>query len=227
MLKLNIKERKPSEKPEAVRAAGNLPGVFYGPKEKSTAIVFSSVEFKKVWRAAGESTVIALEGVGEEKQALIHEVDLDPVKGTARHIDFYVIEKGKKLKVKVPVEFSGIAPAVKDLGGSLVKVLHEIEIEAMPKDLPKSLHADISLLKDFSSKIHIKDIKMPEGVVCQLSPEEVVAVAAAPRVEEEKVEEPVDLSAIEVEKKGKEAKEGEVPADGAAPAKEEKKEAKK
>lgn len=221
MLKLNIKERKSAEKPEAVRKAGNLPAVLYGPKEKSMPITISTVEFKKVWRSAGESTVIELVGVGEEKQALIHEIDLDPVKDTVRHVDFYVIEKGKKLKVKVPVEFSGIAPAVKDLGGSLVKVLHEIEIEAMPKDLPKFLHADISMLKDFSSKIHIKDIKMPEGVVCHLSPEEVVAVAAAPRVEEEKVEEPVDLSAIEVEKKGKEAKEGEAPAEDAAPAKEE------
>ena len=124
-----------------------------------------------------------------------------------------------------------MSAAVKDLGGTLIKVMHELEIESLPKDLPHEISVDISTLKDFSSVVHVKDITLPTGVVFVSSPSEIVASVAEPRkIEEEVVAAPVDLSTIEVEKKGKEVKEGEAgaeaPADGAkkeAPKKEEKK----
>ena len=208
MLTINFEKRDNTQKLEAIRKAGKLPAVFYGRKEKSTPITVSAAEFLKVWKKAGESSIIELKGLGDVHEALIKEVDVHPVTEAPRHVDFYVVEKGKKLKLKVPVEFVGVSPAVKDLGGILVKVLHEIEIEATPRDLPKDIQVDISSLTTVESVIAAKDIKMPPGVELIEKPDEIIASIAVAK--EEVVEAaPVDLSAIEVEKKGKEAKEGE------------------
>lgn len=206
MLTLQATKRGLKEKVENLRLAGKVPAVFYGPKEKSTPITVPAVAFKKVWNQAGESSVIQLlcDGVGLD--VLIHDIDLDPIRDEPRHVDFYVIEKGKKVRVHTPIEFTGVSLAVKDLGGTLVKVLHDLEIEAMPKDLPHVINVDISTLVDFNSKIQAKDIVLPKGVNLLTKADEVVA-SVAEAYKEEEVVAPVDLSAIEVEKKGKEAKE--------------------
>jgi large subunit ribosomal protein L25 len=215
MFKLNVEKRDLKENLNDMRKSGKLPGVFYGPKDPSTPIKMSAVDFKKAWKTAGESTVVSLEGSGIEAEVLIHEVDLDPVTDIAIHVDFYAIEKGKKLSVDVPLEFIGVSPAVKDLGAVLVKVAHEVEIEALPKDLPHSLQVDISGLVTFDSVLTAADIKLPAGVTLMIKTEDVIASVYEPK--EEVVEAPVDLSAIEVEKKGKEVKEGEEGAPAAAP----------
>ncbi len=217
MLTINFEKRDTTHKLEALRKAGKLPAVFYGRKEKSTSIAVSAAEFLKVWKKAGESSIVELKGLGENHESLIKDVDVHPVTGVARHVDFYVVEKGKKLEVKVPINFIGVSAAVKDLAGILVKVVHEIEIEALPKDLPHSIDVDIAALATLESQILAKDIKLPAGVELKVSPEEVVALIEVAK--EEPIEEatPIDMSAIEVEKKGKEAKEGEAPAEGEAP----------
>ena len=208
MFKLKVEKRDLKESLNALRSAGKLPGVFYGPKDPSTPIKMSLADFKKAWKTAGESTVVSLEGDGIDADVLIHQVDLDPVTDVAIHADFYAIEKGKKLSVDVPLEFIGIAPAVKDLGAVLVKVVHEVEIEALPKDLPHKLEVDISSLVNFESVLTAEDIKLPAGVTLNTKLDEVIASVYEPK--EEVIEEiPVDLSAIEVEKKGKAEVEGE------------------
>jgi len=214
MLTLKVEKRDLKISPEKIRKEGNLPAIFYGKKEKSTPIFLKFLDFEKIFEEAGESTVVHLDGTGIDVDVLIHDVDSDPVTDKIRHVDFYAIEKGKKLEIAVPLEFIGIAPAVKDLGGVLVKVMHEVEIEALPKDLPRHLEVNISSLLNFESVVLAKDIKLPEGVTLKIKPEDVVASVYEPK--EEVVEEvPVDLSAIEVEKKGKEAVEGEEGAEGA------------
>jgi large subunit ribosomal protein L25 len=214
MLSLTV-ERRAGANNEALRKAGKMPAVFYGPKEKSTPITVSAKEFGKVWKKAGESSVVILKDGANEHETLIHELDVHPLTGEPRHADFYVIEKGKKVKVAVELVFSGISPAVKDKAGILVKVLREIEIEAAPRDLPRELVADISKLVELTDVIHAKDIVLPTGVELKVNPEEVVASIA--EAKEEVVEAPaaIDMSAIEVEAKGKEAKEGEVGAPAA------------
>jgi large subunit ribosomal protein L25 len=194
-----------------------MPAVFYGKKEESTPVSVSFAEFEKVWKKAGETAVVTLQTEKGDVEALIHEVDLDPVTETPRHADFYVFEKGHKIKVNIPLEFVGVAPAVKDLGGILIKVLHEVEIEAMPKDLPQKLDVDVSSLATFENQILAQDIKLPAGVTLVEDATEVVALVSMPKEEKEEV--PVDLSAIEVEKKGKKEEEGAEGAAAEAPAK--------
>lgn len=209
MITLQVKNREKKVNIETLRKEGSIPAVFYGPKEKSTSITVSLKDFEKALKSAGESTIVVLKGDFGEHEALIHDLDRDPVTDKVRHADFYVVEKGKKIKVAVPVEFTGVAPAVKDLGGVLVKVIHEVEIEAMPKDLPHSLEADISKLVNFESHVLASDIKLPVGVTLVTKADEIVALASMPKEEKEETAAPIDLSSIEVEKKGKTEEEGE------------------
>lgn len=222
MLKLKVEKRDLKENLDVLRGQLKIPAVFYGKKEASTPIKLGLVDFKKAFKAGGESTIITLEGPGIDVDVLIQDVDLDPVTDIPVHADFYAIEKDKKLSVGVPLEFIGVSPAVKDLGAVLVKVAHEIEIEALPKDLPSKFEIDLSSLVAFDSVITAGQIKLPAGVTLKVKSEEVIASVYEPK--EEVIETaPIDLSTIEVEKKGKEAKEG---AEGEAPAAEAKEEKK-
>jgi large subunit ribosomal protein L25 len=219
MLSLIIERRQEGErgaKNEVLRKAGKIPAVFYGPKEASTPVAMNAKEFGKIWKKAGASSVIILKDGTTEHEALIHEVDKHPLTGEPRHADFYVIEKGKKVTVSVPLIYVGVSPAVKDKGGILVKVHRQVEVEAGARDLPHELSVDISKLIELNSVIHAKDIVLPKGVELKINPEEVITSIA--EAKEEVVEAPVaiDMSSIEVEAKGKEVKEGEAPAAGAA-----------
>jgi len=211
---LNATKREKSEKLDKIRKGGNIPAVFYGAKEASTTISVPEIDFIKVWREAGESSIVTLKTPEGDHDALIQAIDLDPVSDKVRHVDFYVVEKGKKVKVHVPLEFEGASPAVKELGALLVKVLHEIEIEAKPADLPHEIVVSIDSLVDLESQILAKDIKLPAGVELVTGEDEVVALVS--EAKEEVVEEtgPIDLSAIEIsEKKGKKEEEGEAVAE--------------
>ncbi|MFA6338833.1 MAG: 50S ribosomal protein L25 [Candidatus Paceibacterota bacterium] len=209
MLTLNIEKRTIPSNLGKIRRSGKIPAVYYGPKEKSTPISLDISDFTKAWKQAGETSVVNLKGDGMDLETLIHVVTTDPVKGIPTHVDFYVMEKGKTVEIEVPIEFIGVSPAVKSLGGTLVKVLYELEVEALPKDLPKELEVDISSLVDFESKILAQDIKLPPGVKLVTKADEIIALVAETKEEEEVVESAPDLSAIEVvDKKGKKEEEG-------------------
>ena len=156
------------------RKKGKLPCVLYGAKQESTPLFVDLGEFKKVWKKAGESAVIKLSLSTSSIDSLIYDVQTDPVSKEPVHADFYVVDMTKKTTAVVPLEFVGEAQAIK-LGGTLVKVIHEVEVEALPLDLPHSLEADVSVLKTVSDKILIKDIKAPAGVEFLAEPEEMVA----------------------------------------------------
>ena len=185
----------------ALRKTGAIPAVVYGPKQEPVSISVDKVTFEKVLKDSGESTVITLNGLDEALEVLVHDVSFNPGKGGVEHVDFYAIEKGKEITVHVPLEFEGEAPAVKQ-GGSLTKVLHEIEITCKPSALPQHITVDVSSLDDFEKQIHVKDLVIPAGVTVHNDGEEVVALVQ--EVEEEPEESaPVDMEAIEVESKGK------------------------
>lgn len=198
------RERTGTKSLASLRSEGFIPGVVYGKKEESTSVKVDARDFVKTLKEAGESSIITLKGLGSDKDVLIHDVDFEPVKGGVRHVDFYAVDKDAKIHVSVPLEFVGEAPAVKSLGGVLVKVMHEIEIEVLPKDLPSSIEADISVIEDFDTSLHVSDIKLPEGVTAITNAEEVIASANA--AVEETFDEPAeapDMESIEVEEKGK------------------------
>lgn len=179
-----------------------MPAVVYGPKQEAFHVSIVLSDFQRILRNEGESTLIELQGLEKPVQVLIHDIDVDPVTSIPRHADFYAIEKGAKVEVAIPLSFIGESMAVK-LGANLVKVLHEIEVEADPTKLPHEIEVDITALAAEGDQIHVKDLKAPAGVTFKTDGEEVVALAQAVAVEAEEEAAGPDMDAIEVEKKGK------------------------
>lgn len=186
----------------ALRNAGSIPAVVYGAHHEATAIAVPAVAFRKVLREAGEATIVSLTGLGAELPTLIHEVDRDPLTNLPRHVDFYAVTKGEKVEVAIPLDFEGVSAAV-EAGANLVKVLHEIEVEADPMNLPHDIKVDLTLLAAIGDQIHAKDLILPPGVVLAGEPEDVVALVQEVVEEKEEVVAPADIASIEVEKKGK------------------------
>ncbi|MFA6585652.1 MAG: 50S ribosomal protein L25 [Candidatus Paceibacterota bacterium] len=207
MFVIKAKKRVEGVSSDTLKKTGKIPAVFYGAGSTTTSISISITEFKKIWREAGESSTVKI-AVGDKNiDVLIHEVQTNPVTEEPIHVDFLVVDMNKKIKVNVPLEYTGISNAVKNGLGNLVKVLHEVEVEALPKDLPHDLVVDISKLETVESQIFVSDLTLSAGVVMITDVKEVVASIVL-QVEEKEEVVPVDLSAIEVEKKGKKEEEG-------------------
>ena len=226
MLSIKASTRNSGEKLDTLRNSGQIPAVFYGVGKPTTTISLLTIEFKKIWREAGESSAVKVVTPEGGIDALIHEVQVDPVTNEPIHVDFLAIDMKKKIQVKVPLEFMGVSNAVKSGLGNLVKVLHEIEVEALPADLPHNLSVDIAKLETLEDTILVSDIKIPANVTTVTSASDVVASIIAQVEEKEEVVAPVDLSAIEVEKKGKKEEEGATPEAGTEPVKEKEEEKK-
>lgn len=220
MVTLVAKKRKEKQNMEEMRKAGEIPAVYYGFKQNSTPISVLSKDFIKVWKQAGESSTIILDADGEKIDALIHDVQMNPVKDIPIHVDFLVVDANKEIEVKVAIEFIGESPAVKGGVGMLLKVMHELEVRALPKNLPHAISVDLSGLANLHDQIHIKDIKLPSGVTAITNADEVIAAIAQMKEEVEEVVAEVDLSTIGLSvEKGKEA--AEEGAEGEAAPKEE------
>ncbi len=157
-LEVSVRDQKQS--PEELREAGLLPAVVYGSKHESTAIAVPRAVFEKLFRQAGETTVVTLTGLGEKAETLIHDVQFHPVTGVVLHADFYALAKGQKVTLNIPLEFTGVPPAEK-LGHIVVKALHEIEIEVAPAELPHSLPVDISKLENVGDHIIASEVTLP------------------------------------------------------------------
>ncbi len=218
MLQISAQKRTAlGRKVKGLRKEGLLPAVVYGKGLTTEPISIKEGEFLKVWRSAGESSLVELNVEGGKRNVLIHDVSLHPIEDTLLHVDFYQVRMDELLRTKVQLAFEGEPPAVKNLGGILVKVMHEVEVEALPADLPHELIADLSVLAEIGGKLAIKDIKLPAQVKIIAEPEETIALIEAPRSEEEILGEaqPMSLESIEVVGKKKE-EEGEEAAEGDA-----------
>jgi large subunit ribosomal protein L25 len=194
--------------PKETKKDGFIPAVYYGSHSASTSIFIDAIEFKKVLAGAGESSSIELVTPDGHENAMIQAVQFDPVKGMPIHADFYVIEKGQKVHVKTPIEFIGESQAVKE-GGVLVKVMHELSVEGEPAKLPQNFEVDLAKLVTKDDVIKVSDIVLPAGVeLYHITADDVIASIAEAKEETEEVPVATDLSAIEVEEKGKKEEEG-------------------
>jgi large subunit ribosomal protein L25 len=211
MLTLEVTARDSHESPESLRARGAVPAVFYGPKEAATPIAIDQKKLAAVWKEAGETTIIKLTGAGGDKETLVKDVQFHPLSGQLLHADFYVLEKGKKVEITVPLHFEGDAPAEKQ-GHIISKALHEIEIEVAPAELPHSLTVDLSVLKDVGDHISAKDIVLPPSATLKTDADDIVASVTAFVEEKEEAPSPVVPAEIIGEKK----EGGEAPAEGEA-----------
>lgn len=199
-LKAKIRE-KIGKKVKKLRKQDILPAVLYGPKIKNLSLEVDLKEFENIYKEAGESSLISLEVEDEKFPVLIHEVKNDPLTDKPIHIDFYQPILTEEVEATVPIVFEGEAPAVKELGGTLVREISEVEVKALPQNLPHEIKVNVENLKTLEDEILIKDLRLPEGVTIQREQNEIVAVVTAPETEkiEEELEKPVEEKVEEVE----------------------------
>lgn len=219
-LKLKLEPRKTlGRKVKALRHQGLLPGNIYGKGVKSLSVQTSLKEFSSVFSKAGETNIIELDVAKETKvrPALIHQVMVDPVSGQFLHADFHQVDLSQTVKVAVPIELTGEAPAVQQ-GGVLVQLLNEVEVEALPNDLPDKFTVDVSKLTEMNQGITLKELKAGDKVKLMVeSLDELVVKIDQPTKEEVA---PPPAEEVPAEGEVAPAAEGEAKPGEAAPVKE-------
>ncbi len=214
---MSVLTAKPRDKKETLatlRKEGFLPLVLYGVKTKNLALKVDLKEFKKIYQEAGESSLISLkiEGDKEESMVLIHDTQFHPLSDEIIHADLYKPDLKKETEAAVPLEFIGESLAVKNLEGTLIKNIQEVEVKALPQNLPHEIRVDVSKLETFEDNILIKDLVLPEGVEVLKDEAEIIVSVAPPTKVEEELEKPIEEKVDEVEKveeKKEEEEEGE------------------
>lgn len=202
-------------KVKLLRREGFVPAVIYGHGFDSLPIQVSVKDFEKVYAEAGESSVIYLNLEEKSYPAIIQDVARDPVSDKFLHVDFYKVRLDEKIKAKIPLNFTGESPAVRDSGGILVKNISEIEVEGFPQNLPHQIDVDISGLTELKSHILVKDLPISNKLEVKAEPEAIVALVQEPISEEElkaQLEAPAAPAPEEIEMVKKEKVEEEVPA---------------
>ena len=213
MIPLKAKIRKErGRNTNKLRKSGGIPAVLYGHKVENVLLDVDYKDFQKVLKEAGESSLIELsiEGEKEKRPVLVHDIQKNHVSDKFTHIDFFQASLKEEVEVKVPLVFEGTSIAVKDLGGTLVKNIDELEVKALPQNLPHELKVSIDKLNTFEDRILAKDIKLPEGVRLKIKPEEIIASVAHIENVEAELETPIEEKVEDVEKVEKKEKTAEV-----------------
>lgn len=195
------------KKVKALREQGLIPAELYGHGLANFHLSVPKKEFSKLFKEAGESTVIKLKTENKEFNVLIHDIDKNALTDEISHIDFYAIKKDEKIKVRAPLRFIGESAAVKEKGAILIKAVHELEIEALPEDLLHHIEVDISKLIDINTSILAKDLEISPKVKISANPETVIASVIEQK--EEAVVEPIKVEEVKVEGEEKKAEKAE------------------
>jgi len=204
MISLSVKIRKTlGKKTKTLRKEGIIPAILYGPRIKPLPLKVDLKDFKKVYKTAGESSLISLKIGEKESKVLIHDVQYHPLTDEFLHVDFYEPLLKEKVTATISLVFVEEAPAVEELGGTLIKNISEVEAKGLPQELPKEIQVNIGSLKTFDDDILIKDLKIEKDIEILKEPDEVVVSVVPPREEEieEKIEE---VKEVEEEKEEKE-----------------------
>lgn len=190
---LNAESRKElgRGKVNDLRDNGFIPAVVYKRSAAQAVKIFSGELIRLLHQHRIENAVVNLR-IKDDKQeksmpCLIKEIQYDPVRGNIIHVDFNEISLTQMIKVNVPVVAKGDPVGVKQDGGSLEHILWEIEVECLPTNIPGEIEVDVSQLK-IGDAVHLKDIKLPQGIKPSLEPEAVILHVVAPMKEEAPVE---------------------------------------
>jgi len=194
-------------KVKTLRREGILPANIFGKKIKSTSIQVNTDELKKVYKEVGETTLLNLQLAGEkeDRPVLIANIQKEPVSDAFIHVDFHQVDLKEKVEAKVPVELTGESPAEKQGIGTVVVYINEIEVEALPTDLPEKFTVDTSKLTEVDQVVYVKDLAIDKKKLGVKTDLESILVKVEPPQKEEVVAPPP-------------APEGEVPSKGEAPA---------
>ncbi|MDQ6913011.1 MAG: 50S ribosomal protein L25 [Verrucomicrobiota bacterium] len=171
-----------------LKATGSVPAIIYGAKDKPEALQVSRRDINAMLsHASGENILVELEMKGgQNRLALVQEVQHSPIGGSVLHIDFHAVSMDEVIQADVPLEPTGTPNGVKNFGGLLEQNIRALAIECLPKDLPDVISVDVSAL-NIGDSIHVREIQLPDGVKTRISPDLTAFSVMAPTVEEEPV----------------------------------------
>lgn len=166
------------------RRQGQVPGIIYGHGDPVSVVVGARELHKALHTHAGTNVVITLQMAGaNEETVIVRDLQRHPLSRNYMHIDFFRIKLTEKIETKVHIEILGVAPAIK-AGGILIEMTREVEIRALPLEIPDSIKVDISKLEKIGDSIHVSSLALPAGVE-MVTPGDVTIVSiAAPQAEE-------------------------------------------
>ncbi len=171
-------------KVKQLRKKGIIPGNVYGKKIKSTAVSVKDADFDKIYKEAGATSIVNLSLEGKDHPVLIHAVQRDPLSRKILHVDFLEVDLKEKVTAKVPLVTVGESPAVRDKIGTLLSLISEIEIEALPADLPEKIEVDISSLSEVDQSIKVGQLKVSDKIKI-ITDSELDVVKVAPLISKE------------------------------------------
>jgi len=203
MPNINAEIRDMSVKLEELRSKGAIPTELYGKGIDNIHLAVDAKAFAKVLEEAGENTIVNVMIDGNTHPVLIHDYQVNPISRKYLAVDLREVNMSEKITAPVPLSFVGESQAVQD-GGVLVKSMEEIEIEALPGDLPHEIEVNLSAITEIDGSLYVRDLSIPEKCEVITDPDTVVATVAAPR-EEEVVEAPVSVEEIVTEGEAKRA----------------------
>lgn len=177
-----------------MRKAGRIPAVVYGHAE-NRLVSIDAKEFSQTFRTVSESTLIKLQLPGGDLDVLVKDFQHNLLAGRLEHLDFFEVDRNKALRTHVQVKLSGTPVGVRD-GGILETVIHELEIECLPKDLPEEIVVDVAGL-ELGHSIHVRDLAVLPGVTFKTIGDQTVCLVALHKVVEEKPAEAAAEGAVE------------------------------
>ena len=200
MIQLSAKKREVTgKKVETLRKEGLIPAVLYGPGSISLTLSVVKKEFDMAYKKAGESSLVALSVDKDKNLVLIRGVQHHPLSGFAIHVDFYQPRLDVKIKIMVPVRLEGEAPAQKNFEGTLIQNISEVEVSALPQDLPSEITVDVSVLKTLEDRILVENLQVDSRVEMLAESDWIVAQVVPKENVEEELSKPVEDEAAAVE----------------------------
>jgi large subunit ribosomal protein L25 len=170
---------------KVLRREGRLPCIIYGRGFNPVLITLNMREASRILPTITSSQLLVVDVDGKQHTTLVREKQRDPVTGMFLHVDFLEVSLTEKLHAKVQIELIGDSPAMKNYNGVMVSGLEEIEVIALPGDLPERITVDISTLTEIGQAVHVRDIVLSSAVEILDDPEEIIVVITAPAREEE------------------------------------------
>jgi large subunit ribosomal protein L25 len=191
---------KVGKRVKQIRRLGQLPAILYGTGIEPQPIALDALETARVLSGITGSTLIDLNVGDDTHKVIIRDVQRDPISRQMVHVDFLKVAMDVAIRTEVPIELVGNAPAVKEQGGVLVAGLNEIEVEALPGDLPDRITVDLSVLAEIDDAITVEDLVIGQGVRVISDPGDMIAhVIYMAEEEEEEVEEEVEVLGVGAE----------------------------
>lgn len=192
---------------KVLRRSGQLPAVIYGKGFEPIAITLDLQNANKILPTISSSHLIVVDVDGIEHNTLVRDKQREPVTGGLLHVDFLEVSLTEKLRTVVVIHVEGEAPAVKNYNGVVIVGTEEIEVEALPRDLPERIVVDISNLAEIGDAIYVRDLIISPKVRLLSDPDEIVVNVAAPVVEVEAEEVAIAEPEPEVIERGKKEEE--------------------